>query len=81
VKEQHLVFLKKRNNEKFTPSYSSFLPKDTATPLAKFSKLQSFFFKFRLNIIIEPAFIDVSMDGEKTFLQFYCVSITPLIFC
>ena len=55
------------------PSYSSLLPKDTAT-LSKCSACKVFqvavLFLFRLNIIIELAFIDVSMDGEKLSYSF-----------
>ena len=45
-------------------SFLQIRPLFRSVPLAKFSKLQSFFL-FRLNIIIELAFIDFSMDGEK----------------
>lgn len=74
MKEQYLVSLKKRNNEKFPPSYSSLLPKDTAT-ISKCSACKVFqvavlFLSFRLNIIIELAFIDVSMEGEKFSYRF-----------
>jgi len=71
VKEQHLVFLKKRNNEKFTTSYSNLLPKDTTT-ISKCSACEvsqvAVLFLFRLNIIIELAFIDVSTENFLTVL-------------